>query len=472
MSHGQTTTGADFHARSAAAMAQPGLSAAVSGAVLRQYEGRKALLPELGDPLAVRQLAAEIKSHTLQHLDQYLSLFCENVRRHGGHVHFARTGEQAGEIIRQIARDHGVKRIVKAKSMASEEIHLTAALEADGIETVETDLGEFIVQVGEDKPSHIVTPVIHMTTPQIARLFEKVLGTPYTEDPEVLTRAARVHLREKFRAADMGICGCNVGVAETGTVAIVTNEGNGRLSTTHPRVVVSLMGIEKLVPTMKDLAVIVKLLAKSSTGQRLTVYTNLMSGSKRPADLDGPEEFHVVLLDRGRTRILASEYQELLRCIRCGACLNACPVYRTIGGHAYNSVYPGPIGSLLTPLFEDFSEYKDLPNACSLCEACLDACPVRISLPALLIRMRDELRREGHMHWFQRLAFRAWRWGMLSHALYGMGNRMGRLWDWLAPRGWHRRAMPPFSIWTKYRDLPVMAKRPFFKMWDDLNPSA
>jgi len=471
VSDARAATVPDFRTRAARAIAEPGLSQAVTSATLRQYEGRKRMLPELGHPLEIRDLAARIKDHTLAHLDRYLAIFAENVRRHGGQVHFAQTPDQAVEIIGGIARRHQVRRIVKAKSMTSEEIHLTEHLEADGIEVVETDLGEFIVQIDHDRPSHIVTPVIHKTTGQIARLFERVLGTPYTEDPEVLTAAARRHLREKFRTADMGICGCNFAVAETGTVCIVTNEGNGRYCTSRPKVVVALMGMEKMVPSMPDLAVMLKLLAKSSTGQRLTVYTNLMSGPRRPGDLDGPEEFHVVILDRGRSRILASEFRETLRCIRCGACLNACPVYRTIGGHAYNSVYPGPIGKLITPLLAGYDEYKDLPNASSLCGACFEACPVRIDIPMLLIRMRDDLRRQGKMHWFQRLAFRIWRWMMLSHRLYALGGGAGRLWDWVAPGGWHRRAPFPFSAWTRHRDLPVMARRPFRKMWKDLENS-
>lgn len=459
----------DFHARAKQAIATPGLSEAVSKAVYRQYDGRKNMLPELGDPLAVRELAARIKNHTLQNLDKYMTQFADNVRRNGGQVHFASTGEQVCEIIQGIARSHGVKLIVKAKSMASEEIHLAQVLESDGIEVVETDLGEFIIQIDHDRPSHIVTPVIHRTTKQIAKIFERVLGIPYCEDPETLTMHARKHLREKFRTADMGTCGCNFGVAETGTVAIVTNEGNGRYSTSRPRVVVALMGIEKLVPTTRDMAVMLKLLAKSATGQRLTTYTNLMSGPKRTGDLDGPEEFHVVVMDRGRTRILASEYRDALRCIRCGACLNACPVYRTIGGHAYGDVYPGPIGKLVTPLLNTFDEYKDLPQASSLCGACLDACPVRIDIPTLLIRMRDDLRRQGKLHWFQSLAFRGWRMGMQCSFLYRLGGRFGRFFmKLMAKNGWLTKLPKPFSDWTDSRDLQALADRPFHKRWKEM----
>lgn len=468
MSGSHATAAADFHARSTEAIETPGLSEAVTRAVKRQYDGRLAILPELGHPMAVRELAAQIKDHTLQNLDRYLTTFVDRVRANGGEVHFAATGEQACDIIREIARSRSVRRIVKAKSMTSEEIDLAHVLEADGIEVTETDLGEFIIQIDHDKPSHIVTPVIHKTTKQIARIFERVLGTPYTEDPETLTAAARSHLREKFRVADMGICGCNFGVAETGTVCIVTNEGNGRYSTSRPRVLVSLMGLEKLVPTPADLAVMLKLLARSSTGQRLTTYTSLMSGPKRPDDVDGPEEFHVVIMDRGRSRILGSPYRSALRCIRCGACLNACPVYRTIGGHAYDSVYPGPIGKLVTPLLNTFDQYKDLPQASSLCGSCLDVCPVRIDIPRMLIAMRDDLRRQHKIHWFQRLAFRGWRIGMMSKFLYRMGARFGRWFLNVSSKdGWVAKLPPPFGAWTDHRDFPALADKPFHKRWDE-----
>ncbi len=470
MNEEPTTTVPDFHARCAAAVATPGLSAAVSRATLGRYGRRKVMLAELGDPLATRTLAARIKDHVLANLDRYLTQFADNIRKHGGHVHFARTGEQACDIIREIARKNRVRRIVKVKSMTSEEIGLGHLLEADGCEVVETDLGEFIIQVDNDRPSHIITPVIHKTAQQIGRIFERVLRIPYTDVPETLTMAARAHLREKFRGADMGICGCNFGIAETGTVTIVTNEGNGRYCTGRPRVLVALLGLEKILPTPRDLAVMLKLLAKSSTGQRLTVYTNLMTGPRRPGDLDGPDEFHVVIMDRGRTGILASDYAETLRCIRCGACLDACPVYRTIGGHAYGKVYPGPIGKLITPLLEGLDEYKDLPNASSLCEDCYDACPVRINIPKMLIHMRDDLRRRGKMHWFQRVAFKFWRLGMACPFLYRMGSRVSRWFmnGLMAKNGWCARLPPPFNVWTDQRDFPAMADRPFHKMWKEM----
>jgi L-lactate dehydrogenase complex protein LldF len=353
--------------------------------------------------------------------------------------------------------------------MTSEEIDLTAYLEDAGLEVVETDLGEYIVQIAKDHPSHIVTPIIHKSKLDVARLFADVLGIDYTEDPRELTLAARKVLREKFRRCDMGICGVNFAVAETGTVVLVTNEGNGRLCTSRPKVVVALMGIEKVIPTMRDLAVFLKLLAKSATGQRLTVYTSLITGPRRPDDLDGPDEFHLVILDGNRTNILASQFRETLRCIRCGACLNTCPVYRNIGGHAYKSVYPGPIGKLISPLLNSYDQYQELPQSSSLCGACLDACPVMIDIPAMLIEMRNDLRRKGYLPWSHRVAFRAWSVAMRSPWLYRVGAAMYRRFVDAGSRdGWNPKLPGPLAGWTDHRDVPAMAERSFREQWKTL----
>jgi len=312
--------------------------------------------------------------------------------------------------------------------MVSEEVHLNEALEAAGFEVTETDLGEYILQLAG--------------------------------------AVARKVLREKFKAADMAITGVNFAVAETGTLAIVTNEGNGRMCTNGPRVVVSLMGIEKVIPRMQDLAVYLKLLGKSATGQRITCYTNLVTGPRRGDDADGPEVFHLVLLDHGRSAILGSDYWEALRCIRCGACLNACPVYRKLGGHAYESVYPGPIGKVITPLLNSLADYKDLPQASSLCEACYEACPQRINLPALLLRLRDELRRQGFAPFSWRIGFKGWRLVMQWNRLYRWGAACGRAgMSLFAKDGWLRRLLGPGAVWTRYRDFPNIDKRPFHKRW-------
>lgn len=460
----------DFKRSVASALANAHLGAAMDTATRRQDTARRAMMPELGDPLAVRNLGAQIKNHTLQHLDRYVEQLVENVRKNGGVVHFAETAEDACQIVADIAREAGVQRIVKSKSMVSEEVHLNEALIDAGFEVTETDLGEYILQLADERPSHIVTPVLHRTREDIGRLFADKLGMEYTEDPPTLTAVARAVLREKFKSADMGITGVNFAVAETGTLAIVTNEGNGRMCTSVPRVVVSLMGVEKIVPRLIDLAVYLKLLAKSATGQRITCYTNLLTGPRRAGDVDGPEAFHLVLLDRGRSEVLGGDYWEALRCIRCGACLNACPVYRKIGGHAYESVYPGPIGKVITPLLNSLADYKDLPQASSLCEACYEACPQRINLPAMLLRLRDELRHGGYAPLSWRIGFKGWRLGMQSHGFYSWGAALGRIFmRLLAKDGWVRR-MPagPGAVWTRYRDLPLLAKRPFHKRWPAL----
>lgn len=430
---------------------------------------RRAIMPELPQSLDTRELAARIKDHTLQNLDKYLAQFVDQVRGHGGQVHFAADGEQACQIIREIAQAASAKLIVKGKSMASEEIELNSALEAAGLDVLETDLGEYILQLANERPSHIVTPMAHKPKEEVGELFQKKLGIPYSNDPATLTKAAREVLREKFRIADMGIIGANFAVAETGSVAIVTNEGNGRFCSSRPRVVVCLMGIEKMVPTMRHLPVFIKLLAKSATGQRVTCYTSLITGPRRPGDADGPEEYHVVILDNGRSKILGSdEYRDSLRCIRCGACLNACPIYRKIGGHAYETTYPGPIGSVITPLLKNLGDYANLPAASSLCGACLDACPVRIDLPTMLIHLRNDAIKEGHAPWSWRLGFIGWKIGMGSTWMYRAGAWFGRLFMKLGARkGWKRKLPATGGIWTQYRDIPSMPK-PFHKRWDDL----
>jgi L-lactate dehydrogenase complex protein LldF len=459
----------DFKKSVTQALANERLGQAMDRATRRQDNARRAAIPELPDALAARNLAARIKNHTLQNLDKYLPQLVDNVRKLGGQVHFARTAEHANTVIEQIARQAGVRTIVKSKSMVSEEVHLDDHLISAGFEVVETDLGEYIIQIDNDKPSHIVTPVIHKTKEDVAELFQRKLGIAYTTDPEELTAVARKVLREKFRTADMGITGVNFAIAETGTLCIVTNEGNGRFCTSRPRVVVSLMGLEKVIPRMKDLALFLKLLPKSATGQRITCYTNLLSGPKRPGDFDGPEEFHLVILDRGRTDVLAGPYRDALRCIRCGACLNACPIYRKIGGHAYQSVYPGPIGTLITPLLAGLVAYEDLPQACSLCEACQDACAVRMEIPAMLIRMRNDLVKLGRAPLSFRVGFKFWRIGMKSRLLYHLGAKMARWYMAMkAKDGWLASLPAEGKVWTDQRDFPAPAKRPFHKRWDEL----
>jgi L-lactate dehydrogenase complex protein LldF len=444
-------------------MADERVIRAVHQATLHKVDASAAALAELHDREGLRDLAARIKQHTLENLPRYLEQFTAACRRSGTRVHRAVDAKAACEIICQIARRSGSKLAVKSKSMATEEIQLNDALEAAGVPTVETDLGEFIVQIDHDRPSHIVTPIIHKDRRQVARALARELGCDYTEDPETLTKIAREHLRDIFRRCDLGITGANFAIAESGTICICTNEGNGRMTTTRPRVHVVLVGIEKLVPRLRDLPVFLKLLARSSTGQPLTVYTTLVTGPRRPGDCDGPDEVHVVLLDNGRSDIRDGPFQEVLRCIRCGACLNACPVFRNIGGHAYGGVYPGPIGSVLTPLLDGVDQHAELPRASSLCGACGEACPVKIDLPALLVKLRVDTRAGQPLG--KRLGMRLWRLWMQSPALYRWGQRMMR-WALRGDEdGWIRRGMGPVGEWTKVRDLPPLPAASFRERW-------
>src|SRR3954470_15207244 len=448
----------DFHSVSVKAAGDERLKRSINNAVLRQYTGRQLCLTELPDSDKLRQLAGDIKQHALDYLDYYLEQTVANVEKNGGKVHFASTAEDARRIILDICKQTKASRVIKSKSMVSEEINLAHVLEAAGIDVVETDLGEFIVQISHDKPSHLVAPIVHKDKASIAKLFSEYFGTPYNDDPQALTMQARHYLRDKFRRSDFGMTGGNFLVAETGQVCCVENEGNPRQSITTPRVLVSLVGIEKVVPRMVDLAVMLKLLARSATGQPVTIYTNLFGGPRRAGERDGPEQFHLVLIDNGRSEILASEeYRETLRCIRCGACLNACPIYRKIGGHAYGSVYPGPIGALITPLFQGLGNFKDLPQASSLCGACYEACPVKINIPKHLINMRRDIVQTHLNSAVERLIYRGWAWAMKSPLLY---NTIGAFQKFELRRraketGWVKD-LPAFaSGWTQIRDLPA-----------------
>jgi len=458
----------DFNEISVRCAADKRLAEAVTRNSLNQHVGRQAQMAALPDAEGLRELAGRIKQHAIENLDYYLEQLRQAVTRSGGQVHLVSTAEQARELITAIADRAGCKRVVKSKSMVSEEIALGHHLENHGLEVVETDLGEFIVQISHDKPSHLVLPIIHKTRASVGKLFAEYFHTPYTDDPATLSGQARLHLRNKFRRADFGMTGGNFLVAETGHVCVVENEGNARQSLTTPRVLVSLVGIEKIVPRLSDLAVMLKLLARSATGQPMTVYTNIFGGPRQPGEKDGPEEFHLVLIDNGRTEILADEqYRETLRCIRCGACLNACPVYRKIGGHSYGSVYPGPIGALITPLFEGLKKYQDLPQASSLCGACYEACPVKIDIPKHLLQMRRDIVSRHIKSAPERLVYQAWAWVLRSPRLYAIVNQLQK---WHLRRsakgtGWVSKLPPVASGWTKIRDMPAPAAKTFHQLW-------
>ena len=421
-------------------------------------------LAELENLNDLRRLAAEIKQHTLENLPRYIEQFAESCARVGTQVHVAPDAAAAVRIIREIAVSGGCKLAVKSKSMATEEIELNDALIAAGVRTVETDLGEFIVQLDHDRPSHIVTPIIHKDRRQVAQAMQREIGCEYTEDPEKLTMIARGYLRDIFRRCDLGITGVNFAIAETGTICVCTNEGNGRMTTTRPRVHVALAGIEKIIPRYRDLPVFLKLLARSGTGQPLTVYTTLVTGPRRSDDLDGPREVHVVLLDNGRSSLLGDECMEVLRCIRCGACLNHCPVFRNIGGHAYGGVYPGPIGSLLSPLMFGAEEYAALPGASSLCGSCREICPVRIDIPEMLIKLRARYKRRQKLG--KRWSITAWRRLVGSKFCYETAQKMMRLVLGRGADGWTSGGPGPLGDWTKVRDLPP-PERSFRRLWKE-----
>ena len=341
---------------------------------------------------AWREEARRIKVHTLDHLDYYLDLLEKNVTRSGGHVHFAADAAQANDIVASIAKSGKVKIATKGKSMVSEELSLNPVLESMGIEVFETDLGEYIIQLAGETPSHLVAPALHKTKEQVAQLFKDKLGLPWLESIEDMAKAAREVLREKFLIADMGVSGANFLVAETGTLSLGSNVGNGRMCTSMPRIHVAIVGMEKIIPSMEDLGTFLRLLIRSATGQWISSYVTMISGPRKSTDVDGPEEFHLVIVDNGRSKMLANpQLREALYCLRCGACLNACPVYRKVGGHSYGWVYPGPIGSIVSPMLTGLSDGKILPFASSLCGACKEACPVKIDIPRMLLYLRNQL---------------------------------------------------------------------------------
>ena len=448
-----------FERDARAALADGQLRGALRDATTLFGERRLAAIAGVPDWEELRTRARAIKDETLLHLDRYLEEFTANAERAGAQVHGARDAAEACAIIGDIAEQRGARGVVKSKSMASEEIHLNRALAARGIEPIETDLGEYIIQLAGETPSHIVAPAIHKTKGQIGALFAEKLGMAPSEDAEVLAAAARRALRRCFAEADLGVSGVNFAVAETGTILILENEGNARLTTSLPRTHVALMGIEKVIPRFADLEVFLQLLPRSGTGQALTAYQSLLTGAKRRPQDEGPDELHIVLLDNGRSRMLASPVtRQALACIRCGACLNACPVYRQIGGHAYGSVYSGPIGAVLSPQLFGLAQSSALPFASSLCGACRDVCPVKIDIPALLLHLRAAVvvnRGTGTGRILERVVFRIYAAVMLRPRLFEWLMRLVRL----------LRLRPPLSAWTKERDLRPLAPRSFRDEW-------
>jgi L-lactate dehydrogenase complex protein LldF len=428
--------------------------------------GRAQRVAEIDNFEAIRDAACAIRDRALAHLDVYLEEFERNAVARGAVVHWAETREDVNRIVCEIARDHGVKKAVKSKSMVTEECALNDALEAAGIEVVETDLGEYILQLAKEAPSHIVAPVVHKSRDEVSDLFEKKHRTPRKTDIAELTREARGMLRGHFLTADMGISGANFVVAETGSTLIVTNEGNGRLVTTLPRVHVAITGIEKVVPTLEDVATLMRLLPPHGTGQTISNYISVTTGVKGQGDHDGPQHFHIILMDGGRTGLLGGELQAMLRCIRCGACMNHCPVYQSVGGHAYGWVYPGPMGSVLTPAYVGLENALDLPNAATLCNQCGVVCPVKIPLPDLMRKLREQQFERGLKPWRERAVLALWSWAAKRPAIYAMMTALGaRFLARMGGSGKLVHRLPLGGGWTDGRDLPAPEGRTFRELY-------
>jgi L-lactate dehydrogenase complex protein LldF len=464
------STSPQFKQNAARALNDVQLQKALGNVKQGFVDKRRMAADKLPEFEALRDAARDIKNHTLEHLDLYLEAYEEKVKASGGHVHFARNADEARDIILTICREAGARTVTKGKSMISEEIGINHHLEANGIRPVETDLGEYIIQLRNELPSHIIAPAVHLNATQVEQDFRRVHKNldPKRDlsEPVQLLTEARAVLRERFLAADVGITGANFLVAETGTSIIVTNEGNGDLTQILPKTHIVLASIEKLVPTLEDVSQLLRVLARSATGQELSVYTTFSTGPRRPTDADGPENYHVVILDNGRTSMLGTSFEEMLRCIRCGACMNHCPVYHAVGGHAYGWVYPGPMGAVLTPTLIGVDKAGHLPNASTFCGRCESVCPVRIPLPKLMRHWRE---REFERHLTPatvRSGLGVWGFFAKRPALYRLATRaaMGVL--GLAGRQRGRFTWLPLSKgWTKYRDFPAPQGETFQARW-------
>ncbi len=428
---------------------------AIDFSTQRLFDLRTAAWAGVEDIEALREQGREIRSQTIASLDRHLDVFRRAVESRGGHVHFCKTAAEANARVVEICRRVDAKLVAKSKSMVSEEIRLNDALAEAGIRAVETDLGEYILQLAGEHPVHIVAPAIEKTKEDVAELFSRVEGRPVEAELEALTKAARRQLRDVFLTADVGVTGANFFVAETGSVVLVTNEGNGRLCSSLPRVHVAITGIERVVPTLADLAVLLRLLARSGTGQKITVYTTLCTGPRREGEVDGPEEFHVVVLDNGRSNLLGTHYEKMLSCIRCGACLNVCPVYRKTAGEAYGPVYSGPMGAVLVPLLVGLERASSLPHASSLCGHCSAACPVKIPLHEYLLDLRKDLVDRGVTSWRERIAFTLWSYAWSRPWGYRLSTAVARLGQPLGGR------VGPGKVWASGRKLPPLARRRF-----------
>ncbi len=468
-------TSSAFKDNARAALADPHLREALGLIETNFGRNRQAAIDRLPEFDALRDEARAIKDHVIEHLDIYLERFEARVTESGGHVHWCSTAEEARRTVLELCQAAGARTVTKGKSMVGEEIGLNAFLTANGIEPVETDLGEYIIQLADETPGHIVAPAVHKTKDQVADLFlehHRRLGkTRRLADPPEIVAEGREVLRRRYFEADVGITGANFLIAETGSTAIVTNEGNGDLTQTLPRMHIVTAGIEKIVPTLEDAATLLRVLARSATGQEFSAYTTFTTGPRRPGDLDGPEEFHVVLLDNGRSALLGGRFQDVLRCIRCGACLNHCPVFAAVGGHAYGWVYSGPIGAVLTPALVGLEQAYHLPNASSFCGRCEEVCPVRIPLPKMMRYWREQAFTDRISPARERLAVRLWAFAARRPALYRLVSALGA--QLLARLGGGRQRLSRLPLaggWTAGRDLPAPEGRTFHSLWRQQRP--
>lgn len=463
-----TASTGEFRREAAVAVADAHLQAALETATGRFRTAREIVLAELPDADRLRDHLKAVRAATIANLAGYLEQFEQNATAAGAHVHWARDAAEASAIVTRLARERGVTLAAKSKSMATEEIHLNDALLAAGVTPVETDLGEWILQLAGEPPYHIIAPAIHKTRDQVAALFVQETGAPLPDDNiPTLTATARRELRQRFLDAGMGISGGNIAVAETGSIVLVTNEGNGRMVTSLPPVHVAVIGIEKVAPTWNDAAAWLALLARSATGQPLSIYTTVITGPARAGDPDGPEEVHVILLDNGRSRLLDTAYEEVLQCIRCGACLNICPVYREAGGHAYASPYSGPIGAVITPLLFGLENFPALPHASTLCGACQDVCPVRIDLPRMLLELRAEEVRHGLASTTESLLEKGAAFVLAHERLLRLGRGALALGQKPFVRNGQIRLPAALNL-AGERDLPAFAPRSFHQLWEEL----
>ena len=465
-------TSPTFKANSRAALADAQLQKALGNVRAGFIDKRLKAIDALPEFEALRDRARDIKNHAIENLDLYLEAYEAKVTASGGHVHWAETAEDARRIVLDICRKAGARSVTKGKSMITEEIALNDYLAEHGIRPVETDLGEYIIQLRGEHPSHIIAPAVHLNKDQIEADFRRVHDhLPDHRDlsePEALLGEARKVLRAEYFEADVGITGANFLVAETGTSMIVTNEGNGDLTQILPKVHVVMASIEKIVPTLEDAAQILRVLARSATGQEMSVYTTLSTGPRRPGDVDGPEEYHVVLLDNGRSAMLGTEFQDMLRCIRCGACMNHCPVYHAVGGHAYGWVYPGPMGAVLTPSLIGVDKAGHLPNASTFCGRCESVCPMKIPLPKMMRHWREREFERGLKPATQRFGLKFWAWFARRPALYRTATALAI--PALSLLGGRKRRfgyLPLAGGWTRWRELPAPESRTFMQQWRD-----